>query len=621
MKIEKLLILPLFFLLVLSCNNDDDIVSAPVNNGVNNTNQLANYNPPIDMVNASLVGTIIDESDNPISDATISHQGKQYTTNQNGIFVIKDESFNSNGAFIRVAKGGFFQGSRRFYPQENSTNYIRVQLLALNNIGKFDATTGGSITGEDDLEITFPANSIQTEESGLLYTGSVSVAARWLNPAFSNINDIMPGDLTGVNVDIQEVSLVSYSMMAVEIFGDNGQKLNLAPENEATLTFPVHDILLANAPQEIPLWSFEEERFGIWVEEGSARLEGNKYIGQVSHFSFWNCDAPFDVVEISGRLVATTGAPIVNAKMVVRAEDLETERCGYTDNRGFFNGKFPRDFTWNIRASPGYAYGDCGFQSFTFGPFTDADPDGVNLGSIPLQALEIEDFEVIGSIVDCDNNPVSNGLLNIAVGNNVQTILVDEGSNFQVSILNCESHESFSIRATDIDALEIGSTIHKPINPTANCGPLRACGTSVCVTENKFVGDYMLTIEGASGLGYGPGYVDRVVSVFLEEGSNSVRSFQCTMFPEAGSYGPYKTTFEVLCDKAIFQLMDTEGLGCGGGGVLFGPAFDKNGTIISEPLDPNDDSRVVLFFNEGFANGGCPGFMGETATKMVLTKL
>jgi len=104
-------------------------------------------------------------------------------------------------------------------------------------------------------------------------------------------------------------------------------------------------------------------------------------------------------------------------------------------------------------------------------------------------------------------------------------------------------------------------------------------------------------------------------------GLDNLRKFSAEILPVIGGFGPYDTFFELTCEEALFQLVDSEGLGCGGGGIMFGPAFDDNGEQITASIDLSDDSEITLFFNEGFADGGCGGQMGETVTKMVLTKI
>ena len=50
------------------------------------------------------------------------------------------------------------------------------------------------------------------------------------------------------------------------------------------------------APETINLWYFDEEN-GYWKEEGQAIKDGNKYVAEVTHFTWWNCDILFDAID------------------------------------------------------------------------------------------------------------------------------------------------------------------------------------------------------------------------------------------------------------------------------------------------------------------------------------
>lgn len=188
------------------------------------------------------------------------------------------------------------------------------------------------------------------------------------------------------------------------------------------------------------------------------------------------------------------------------------------------------------------------------------------------------------------------------------------GDQFEfTSFLNLSDGRSFNGSASSTESTLLSSAFR---------GYFDWVVKATCPIENeRFAGDYMLTIDGATGLGYGPGYSDQVVTISAVAGSSTLRSFSTLVLEAIGGFGPYDTVFDIVCDQAVYQLMDTGGLGCGGGGIQFGPAMDANGAVITEPLDLNDDSQIVLFFNEGFASGGCAGQTGETATRMVLTKM
>jgi len=83
--------------------------------------------------------------------------------------------------------------------------------------------------------------------------------------------------------------LYSYGFFSCELRGENDQKLNLAPGVKASVAFQITDNQQSKALPTMPLWHFDEQA-SIWKEEGTATKQGNTYMGEVSHFSSWNCD-------------------------------------------------------------------------------------------------------------------------------------------------------------------------------------------------------------------------------------------------------------------------------------------------------------------------------------------
>jgi len=146
---------------------------------------------------------------------------------------------------------------------------------------------GGTIETNDGAKVTFGSNTI-IDSNGNLYNGSVSVYAHWYDPTSEDLSLTMPGDLRATDALGNEVQLATFGMLAVELETPDGQPLNISEGNTAELTFPLEE-LADGAPNEIPLWYLDEES-GIWKEEGQATKVGNTYVGEVSHFSFWNCD-------------------------------------------------------------------------------------------------------------------------------------------------------------------------------------------------------------------------------------------------------------------------------------------------------------------------------------------
>jgi len=477
---KNLSVIGILFLVFFSCRQDID------ETGLEIVTQeppiiIDDYNPDSEIINGTIFGRVYDENENPVPDATVKYDGKTFTTDEDGRFFITDESLDKEGTFFTVEADGYFKGSRTLYPQDGSVNYAYVQLLALDEIGSFNASDGGQIDGQDGIGITFSPNSIQSA-NGSLYSGQVFVAAKWLDPTADNIGEIMPGSLVGLNAQVEEVALVSYGMMAVELYGENGEKLNIASGNTATLSFPVPQELLNNAPQTIPLWSFEDEQYGIWAEEGSAILQNGKYIGDVSHFSFWNCDAPFPLVYIEGQVVTQDGTPLANTIITVFPDGSNSGRFGNTDNEGFFAGKMPKDVELILQV--GYRGEDCDFSPINLGSFN----EDTNIGQIVVEESGAS-FTITGNIVDCNDNAIDNGLIIVKIGTTRTELFIDEENEFNVALLNCDNSDEVSVTGVDVENLVEGNVVSRPIEPTVDFGTIKACGSEL----SEF---FTLTING-----------------------------------------------------------------------------------------------------------------------------
>ena len=161
--------------------------------------------PPIDTtrnfinVNTSVAGQVVDINNAAISDATVSFGTETTTTDANGIFKFENVTVPENRAFVKVQKAGFFHGSRTFFAYANQRSNIKISLLEKIIQGTVGAS-GGTVTTPEGVKLEFPANAI-ADANGNLYTGTVEVAAQYLDPTVDNLSLIMPGDLRGITTD------------------------------------------------------------------------------------------------------------------------------------------------------------------------------------------------------------------------------------------------------------------------------------------------------------------------------------------------------------------------------------------------------------------------------------
>ena len=144
-------------------------------------------------------------------------------------------------------------------------------------------------------------------------------------------------------------------MLLVELQGDAGERLQMMNAQTATLTWAIPASLQSAAPATIPLWYFNDST-GRWIEQGTASRLGNSYIGKVSHFSFWNCDAGVGTVNFKVRLKDQHGNPLAYTFVRMVSQSWGTAG-GYTDSSGFVQGLIPKGQTLAMQVTS--SCGEC----------------------------------------------------------------------------------------------------------------------------------------------------------------------------------------------------------------------------------------------------------------------
>ncbi|MDX5320678.1 MAG: hypothetical protein LPK45_06220, partial [Bacteroidota bacterium] len=235
-------------------------------------------------INAS--GIIQDEQGNPIAGAKVTLGSQTYTSNELGQVFIENGPAFKEIAFFKAEKAGYFTGSRSIIPQAGLNQFV-IRLMAKGSPQTFQANTEAHLVN-GEVHVDFDGTVV--DQSGKAYNGKVNAYVRHLDPEDANITEIMPGSMRGADADGEKI-LETYGMVAVELEAENGQKLQLAKDHPATIMMDVPPSMLANAPAKMPLWHFDEVN-GIWSHDGEGTLQNGKYVGKVSHFSFWNYDIP-----------------------------------------------------------------------------------------------------------------------------------------------------------------------------------------------------------------------------------------------------------------------------------------------------------------------------------------
>lgn len=429
------------------------------------------------MVQASVSGFVKDQNGSFITDATVIWGDATTTTDIHGYFKVTS-SVSKNKAVLTVQKNNYFKAIQTLHAFQNETIKTEVQMIDRRLSGTIVASTGGEINLPNGAKIQFQRSSFETT-NGEAYHGTVKVFAYFLNPTVPNLNAIMPGNLLALNTLQEPQILQSYGMMNVELEGSMGEKLNI--RKSATLEMPIPFSMEKNAPSSLPLWYFDETS-GLWIEEGQATLKGNAYQGEVEHFTWWNCDVPFNFIELSGNLEAVDYLPIVNIKIT----ELTTGFIGTatSSTNGSFSGFVPKNqpFLFEIVDL-------CGETIFSeeIGPFT----EDTNIGTITIEFSSEKYGEISGTAQNCSQQPITNGYVLISSSTNDEiyaAIDLDENGNFSDVITFCDE-SNLLLQVIDFDSLKTGIPTSFATSSFMDIGIILGC-------ENELEGLLVLEFDG-----------------------------------------------------------------------------------------------------------------------------
>lgn len=458
-------------LLLFSCQKDISFESGenPGNGSGGGTGSQYDLSTKI---NSSVSGFVTNENNAPVKDAVITFSGFSTTTDKYGYFEAKNVSVTKNAAFVTAGKQGYFKGIKTYIAETGKSAFFRIKLIPKTNTGTINATAGGTVVLSNGLKVVLPIAAVVNSSTNILYTGSINVAAYWIDPVSTELNQIMPGDLRGLNTAGAMRLLTTYGMAAVELTGSGGELLQVAPGKKATLSFPIPSSLSSSAPSAIPLWYFDENT-GLWKEEGTAFRLGNIYTGDVGHFSYWNCDVPIaDAVQFNCTVVDASSKPVSNAEVWIYYNNGQFTGCkGVTDANGYTSGIIPGYSQLIIKVIDPV----CPSQVLTTQSISTGNSN-VSLGNLTVAVNNTA--TITGSVTNCNNQAVSNGYILLQKGTNFTRHTINSSGSFNIITTRCGNMNVTIIGADNATGQEgiINSVLlNSGIN---NVGNIPACANS-----------------------------------------------------------------------------------------------------------------------------------------------
>jgi len=555
---------------------------------------LEKWEQPVVPVQGDLTGFVVDENGQPVADAAVKMGSLSTNTDAFGHFFFKEVELNARGSLVQIEKSGYFPGSRRFFAVNDTENRIKVKLIPKSFDYSFATENGGEVVMNGGAKVNFQPNSIQ-DADGIPYTGTVRVAAQWLNPDERDILDQMPGNLQGVDVNSEEVVLSTAGMIAVELEDEMGQPLNIREGYTATISMPVPDFLQGNAPEEIPNWSYNEA-YGMWVEEGVSKLVGNEYVGEVSHFSYWNHDFKDPLVEFMAIIQNEEGMPLDNYKVVIRQPGTNLYGFGTTCADGSIAGLIPQDYDLLLEVLD-----LCGnvIYSENIGPFS----DDTDLGIITVSEGSLNGINLAGTLVDCNGNPIPNGVVIYELGFFTGYEYADDNGAFDFTFSTCEDDPEVTVTGANTSSLlqSEAITVQTTSGGTTDFGLINVCDESL---EN-----YMrVTIDGENAI-----YLDArigtdsmgntIIFQYFNQGGDVSNINLIFYGEEVGNYGGINgNTIQLFSDEAnawnlqgFLENFEVSSFGTSGEPVIgtFSGTLTNTLTMPPEEVDVSGDFNII----------------------------
>jgi len=390
---------------------------------------------------SSVSGFVTDENKIPLTGAIVEFAGSNIITDKYGYFEFSSMEVIQNTAVVKVAMPGYFTLIKTFIATKNKSSFFRIKLSPKKMVGSINSNTGGSVTVANNLTLTIPADGVIDKVTGIKYSGIINIAALWIDPTSNELQNIMPGDLRGIDSSGNVNHLTSYGMATVELTGTAGQHLQLAAGKKAILNGKIPSAIIGNSPLTIPLWYFDEEK-GLWKEEGTAVKNGSSYIGEVSHFSSWNYDVPAKCVILSGSFISLKGLPVRNALVKISSvTNPNTSSLVYTDAFGYIRVAVPENSALKLEI-----LGESNCNTAIFSKLITTTKDHLSLGIIDINAWAEMSF-VTGSVTDCNNSPVSNGYIIMTKDNLLYRFPLAEDGWFKFTSIVCNGSANISLIA------------------------------------------------------------------------------------------------------------------------------------------------------------------------------
>ncbi|GAA3947001.1 hypothetical protein GO495_27105 [Chitinophaga oryziterrae] len=415
LRLSQLLLFPILVITIWACSK-------------NNSSELsASSTRETDKILTSIQGRVLNEQLQPVQGAIVGCGGKTAVTDANGNFLMEQVKVLPDAAQVSITKDQYLNGIRTLAVNTNSLHYVQVILQPREAAATFSAASGGNI----DLpggKLTIQPNSVLMKDNSS-YKGIVDINFKFTNPESEHFEDMMPGDLRGIDDKKKQRGLQSFGIVTLNFTGQNGEVLHLDSKLPVGLLMNIPGSLQGSAPAQIALWSFNTAS-GYWEQQGFASKQGNAYIAMVKSTGFWHFAVPYDVVALKATILDQHNHPIPNMQMSIVSKIDFIPVYSYTDAGGRFTGKVASNSQLILSL-----INPCGqiFYHQEIGPYsTDAT---IEPFTVPLPGSST--LMIDGIANNCSDQPVM-GKINILVDGLSYATDINKGY-FKMTFMRCNA--------------------------------------------------------------------------------------------------------------------------------------------------------------------------------------
>lgn len=285
---------------------------------------------------SSFQGRVINESRQPITQATVFCGDQSTTTDEDGYFAFSNVKVDTNAAVITVKKSGFLNGVRTLMAHAYGQQYLQVTLAPKDLTTSFSGTAVGNI-GFSGVNIVFSPNQIHNS-ANQVYKGQVSVSVDYISPSDPTLATRMAGELRGIDNNSNEVGLISYGQVAVDLLDTSNVALHPDGEHLVNVTMNIPGPYRASAPAQIGLF-YLDTISGRWKQETLGYKQGNDYTGNIRQGTRWLFATTYSQVTLDANIIQESGIPVANMLTTIATKIDFIPSFSYTNATGHFFGK------------------------------------------------------------------------------------------------------------------------------------------------------------------------------------------------------------------------------------------------------------------------------------------